>query len=208
MSDNTLHDAFFALHHGLPRQGPGSDNTYAVYNAVQCTDASWTTNWNAVRNKNWNVYAKAPFLTWSNAWFNAPCLTWAAPSAKPVKVDGSKVPGILLINETYDAATPYPGAITTRRLFPNSVLIEGVGGTTHAGSLSGIACVDDRIADYVATGALPERQRGHRSDVQCDPVPPPDPTEGAAAAASSSGSSRSAAPDAFSLKKQLLPALR
>ncbi|MFJ9575950.1 GNAT family N-acetyltransferase [Streptomyces sp. NPDC101191] len=29
MSDNTqaLHDAFFALHHGLPRQGPGSDTT-------------------------------------------------------------------------------------------------------------------------------------------------------------------------------------
>ena len=88
------------------------------------------------------------------------------------------------------------------------MLIEGVGGTTHAGSLSGVACVDDRIADYLATGALPERQRGNRSDVQCDPVPPPDPTEGAAAAASSSGSSRSAAPDAFSLKKQLLPALR
>ncbi|NUK36786.1 GNAT family N-acetyltransferase [Streptomyces lunaelactis] len=27
MSDNALYDAFFALHHGLPRQGPGSDNT-------------------------------------------------------------------------------------------------------------------------------------------------------------------------------------
>ncbi|KQX50873.1 MULTISPECIES: bifunctional class I SAM-dependent methyltransferase/N-acetyltransferase [unclassified Streptomyces] len=27
MSDNALHDAFFALHHGLPRQGPGSDTT-------------------------------------------------------------------------------------------------------------------------------------------------------------------------------------
>ncbi|MEU3749839.1 MULTISPECIES: bifunctional class I SAM-dependent methyltransferase/N-acetyltransferase [Streptomyces] len=27
MSDNALHDAFFALHHGLPRQGPGSDST-------------------------------------------------------------------------------------------------------------------------------------------------------------------------------------
>lgn len=27
MSDNALHDAFFALHHGLPRQGPGSDDT-------------------------------------------------------------------------------------------------------------------------------------------------------------------------------------
>ncbi|MFD9030048.1 GNAT family N-acetyltransferase [Streptomyces sp. NPDC059567] len=27
MSDNDLHTAFFALHHGLPRQGPGSDST-------------------------------------------------------------------------------------------------------------------------------------------------------------------------------------
>ncbi|WP_307712354.1 bifunctional class I SAM-dependent methyltransferase/N-acetyltransferase [Streptomyces sp. V4I23] len=27
MSDNASHDAFFALHHGLPRQGPGSDAT-------------------------------------------------------------------------------------------------------------------------------------------------------------------------------------
>ncbi|MFD9971948.1 GNAT family N-acetyltransferase [Streptomyces sp. NPDC059011] len=27
MSDNAFHDAFFALHHGLPRQGPGSDAT-------------------------------------------------------------------------------------------------------------------------------------------------------------------------------------
>jgi predicted N-acetyltransferase YhbS/predicted O-methyltransferase YrrM len=29
LSDNALHDAFFALHHGLPRQGPGSDDTSA-----------------------------------------------------------------------------------------------------------------------------------------------------------------------------------
>ncbi|WP_405859389.1 bifunctional class I SAM-dependent methyltransferase/N-acetyltransferase [Streptomyces sp. NBC_00090] len=27
MSDNALYDSFFALHHGLPRQGPGSDTT-------------------------------------------------------------------------------------------------------------------------------------------------------------------------------------
>lgn len=26
-SGDVLHDAFFALHHGLPRQGPGSDTT-------------------------------------------------------------------------------------------------------------------------------------------------------------------------------------
>jgi len=183
-------------------QGPGADNFYAVMNAVQCTDASWTTNWNAVRNKSWNYYARAPFLTWSNTWYNAPCQTWAAKPGKPVKVDGSKAPGILLISETNDAATPFAGSLVLRRLFPESVLIEGVGGTTHAGSLSGVACTDDRIADYLATGALPDRKPGNGSDVQCDPVPPPDPTEAAGLTASGSGSSR-VAPDVTALRMGL-----
>ena len=32
---------------------------------------------------------------------------------------------ILMINETLDAATPYSGALQTRKTFPSSVLIEG-----------------------------------------------------------------------------------
>ena len=99
-------------------------------------------------------------------------------------MDGSAAPPILLISETYDAATPFPGALQARRLFPNSVLIEGVGGTTHAGSLSGVACTDDRIADYLLTGKLDPRQPGNASDVTCPPVPPPDPTSSARSAAS------------------------
>jgi hypothetical protein len=94
-----------------------------------------------------------------------------------VKVNGSKAPPILLIEETNDAATPWAGAIEVRKLFRRSVLIEGVGGTTHAGSLSGVGCVDNRIAAYLKTGALPDRTPGNgHSDVQCRPVPPPDPT--------------------------------
>ena len=38
-----------------------------------CTDAKWPTNWQTWRRDNWSIYAKAPFLTWDNAWFNAPC---------------------------------------------------------------------------------------------------------------------------------------
>jgi hypothetical protein len=92
-----------------------------------------------------------------------------------VKVDGRKVKSLLLINETLDAATPYSGAIEVRKLFPNSVLIEGVGGTTHSGSLSGVECTDSLIVDYLKTGALPARKPGSGSDVQCDPVPEPVP---------------------------------
>ncbi|MDG4799964.1 alpha/beta hydrolase [Micromonospora sp. WMMD980] len=156
-------------------QGPGADNGFAVYLGVQCTDVQWPKSWNRWRADNWRTFAKAPFETWGNAWFNAPCIWWDGQVGKPVTVDGSKVGGVLLINETLDAATPYPGALEVRSRFPGAVLVEGVGGTTHSGSLSGVACVDDTIATYLASGELPRRLGGRRSDVQCDPLPQPDP---------------------------------
>lgn len=157
--------------------GAGADNTYANYLAVQCADAPWPTDWSTWQADNDALYAEHPFLTWNNAWYNAPCRTWPVKPGTPVKVNGAKVPPILLIEETDDAATPWAGAIEVRKLFRRSVLIEGVDGTTHAGSLSGVSCTDDKIARYLKTGALPDRQPGaNRSDVQCDPVPPPDPT--------------------------------
>jgi len=157
--------------------GPGSDNGYAVYNAVQCTDAAWPARYSTWRADSWTAYASAPFLTWNNTWYNAPCLTWAGKvAAHPATVNGSAAPPALLIAETHDAATPFSGALEVRRLFPRSILIEGVGGTTHAGSLSGVTCTDDRIAAYLLTGALDPRVKGNRSDVRCDPVPAPDPS--------------------------------
>ena len=158
---------------------PGDDNGYAVYDAVQCTDVQWPTNWNRWRLDNWRTHFRAPFETWGNAWFNAPCVFWPAKAGHPVQVDGSKVPGILLINETLDAATPFEGALEVRSRYPQSSLVEGVGGTTHAGSLFGDVCVDDTIADYLATGALPARQPGRQSDKQCDPLPQPTPSAAA-----------------------------
>jgi pimeloyl-ACP methyl ester carboxylesterase len=153
----------------------GQDNSYAVYNAVQCSDVAWPTNWWRWRLDNWVMFFRAPFETWGNAWYNAPCASWPVHPGKPVRVDGSKAPGILLINETLDAATPFAGSLEVRSLFPKSSLIEGVDGTTHAGSLFGDACVDDAIASYLATGAQPDRQQGRNSDKKCDPLQRPDP---------------------------------
>ena len=156
---------------------PAADNSYAVYLGVQCTDVQWPRSWSKWKRDNWKIHAKHPFETWNNAWFNAPCLTWGAKAGKPVQVTGKKAPSILLISETEDAATPYAGSLEVRKRFPRSVLVEGVGGTTHAGSLSGVACTDDTIAAYLDTGALPHRKSGNRSDKQCEPVPAPDPTQ-------------------------------
>ena len=80
------------------------------------------------------------------------------------------------MSETLDAATPYSGALEVRRRFPTASLIEGVGGATHARSLSGVACTDGAIGQYLTDGTVPARRSGNRSDLQCPPVPQPDPS--------------------------------
>jgi len=154
----------------------GDDNGFAVYNAVQCTDVQWPRSWAQWRRDNWKTYADARYITWSNAWFNAPCLYWPAKAGKPVNVNGTKVAPILLISETLDAPTPYSGALQARKLFPKSRLLALPGGTSHSNSLNGNACEDNLIADYLLTGKLPARKKGNGPDAVCAPLPVPDPT--------------------------------
>ncbi len=161
---------------------PGSDNGYAVYLAVQCTDAAWPQSWATWRTDNRRLHAKHPFLTWGNAWYNAPCLNWGAAAGTPVTVDGAKAPAILLISESHDAATPFSGSLEVRSRFPKSALIEGVGGYSHSTSLWGEKCVDDAIAKYLASGKLPKRVSGRKSDKKCTGLKPPKATAAGVAA--------------------------
>ena len=153
----------------------GDDNGYAVYLGVQCTDKQWPLSWATWERDNWRTYAKAPFETWSNAWYNEPCRVWPAPAQHPVTINGSKVRSALLIDETLDAATPYPGSLEVRELFPHASLIALPGGTNHANSLNGDACLDNQIAAYLTSGALPPRLSGDRADTTCAPLPQPVP---------------------------------
>jgi len=161
--------------------GLGNDNFYAVYNAVQCTDVQWPQQWSRWSRDNWATFAKAPFETWANAWYNAPCLYWPAPAHKPLTIDGSNVSSALLIDQTLDAPTPYEGSLEVRQLYPNSSLIAPPGGTTHGSSLSGDACLDDQVAAYLANGTLPPRKPGNGADATCAPLPVPVPDAATAA---------------------------
>ena len=164
---------------------PGNDNGFAVYNAVQCTDVQWPTSWAVWSRDNRRINKIAPFETWDNAWFNAPCLHWPAPASRqtPMQINGSGIKNALLIDETLDAATPFEGSLEARKLFPHSVLLAEPGGTTHADSLSGDLCVDNTIAKYLASGVLPPRQPNAPWDKTCKPLPRPVP----GSSASSSG---------------------
>lgn len=155
--------------------GAEVENGYAVYNAVQCSDVRRPA-WSQWVSETWAVHRSDPYLAWNNTWYNAPCRNWPAPSRTRIAIDGSALVSlgtkILLINETDDGATPYAGALVARKRFPTSSLIAGVGGSTHASSLRGVACVDNAIAAYLADGTVPPRH-GDRADLQCPGYPRP-----------------------------------
>jgi pimeloyl-ACP methyl ester carboxylesterase len=155
----------------------GGDNFYANYLAVECTDAPWTRDLRTWRAKNTAYAAKAPFFTWGNAWFNAPCLTWPARPNERLDVGSDEAPPILLIDQTLDAATPFAGSLEARRQFPKARLIAVQGGTSHAMSPDGNACVDDQITAYLRDGSLTRRLRGGGADSVCAALPQPVPNE-------------------------------
>ena len=155
---------------------PGGDNGYAMYLGTQCTDAWWPRSQQRLNRDNWRLNRHYNYETWQNAWFNGPCAYWKFHHGRPVAVSGKNVHvPILLIDETFDPATPYEGSLYIRHIFPTSRLVEGKNGTTHGGSLSGVACTDDTIARYLRTGAVPKRRHHYGSDKVCPPVPKPNP---------------------------------
>lgn len=174
-------DALIARYEDANSTAPGGDNSYAMYLATQCTDAPWPRNQARLDRDNWALDRHYDYFTWSNAWFNGPCAYWHARAHLPVRVTGRHVHAkILMIGETFDAATPFSGSLVVRKLFPSASLIEGKNGSTHAGSLSGVSCTDNAIARYLKTGHVPRRLAGMRSDKVCPPVPQPEPTASAA----------------------------
>jgi pimeloyl-ACP methyl ester carboxylesterase len=137
--------------------GTQNENEFAVYNAVQCTDAAWPRNWADWTSDTETVYKTAPFYAWGNAWFNASCAFWPVPGpARPLQIRGAGLPGILMLQGTLDAATPYGGAQDAHKLLPSARMVVVEGGGNHGQSLQGNSCVQGYVNAYLATGALPE----------------------------------------------------
>jgi len=138
--------------------GRQPENEFAVYNAVECADVAWPRNWSYWNSVNRRVYRSAPFETWGNAWFNAACAYWPVHGpAKPLRIGAAGLPGILMLQGTLDAATPYAGAQNAHRLLPTARMVVVTGGGNHGQSLAypPNACVNGYLNRYLATGALP-----------------------------------------------------
>ncbi|MEV4176679.1 alpha/beta hydrolase [Nonomuraea sp. NPDC049709] len=145
------------------------ENGYAIYLGVQCRDARWPRQWDRWRTDMAAMHRKAPFLTWPNAWFNAPCAFWPVKGGTPVPVKASpKLPPFLILQSRYDAATPYEGALNMAERFPRARMVLD-GGGNHGVSLTGSQCMDGHLAAYLRDGKLPGR------GAKCAALPEPRP---------------------------------
>ncbi|MEU2900580.1 alpha/beta hydrolase [Streptomyces sp. NPDC001273] len=164
------------------------DNGYSVYTAVECRDAPWPRDWAQWRKDNWEMYERAPFMAWNNAWYNAPCAFWPTESLRPERVNGNNdLPPALLFQATDDAATPYHGGATVHRLLAGSALVVESGSGNHGITLSGNACLDRHLAAYLADGTVPRGGRGE-ADAVCAALPGPKPLTSKAAPSTARGS--------------------
>jgi pimeloyl-ACP methyl ester carboxylesterase len=158
--------------------GAQSENLFAVYHAVECSDVNWPRNWGKWDRDTRRVYRSAPFETWDNIWFNAACAFWPVKGpAHPLRITGAGLPGILMLQGTLDAATPYPGAMQAHRLLPSSRIVVVRGGGNHGQSLASPpnACVDGYLNRYLATGALPGSGGPGAVNATCAALPDPVP---------------------------------
>ena len=139
--------------------GTTGENGFAVYHAVECSDVNWPRSWAYWTSDTKLVYQKAPFEAWPNAWFNAACAFWPVHGpAKPLQIRGAGLPGILMLQGTLDAATPYAGAQDAHKLLPSARMVVVTGSGNHGQSLASPpdTCVQNYLNAYLAAGTLPQ----------------------------------------------------
>ncbi|WP_242882177.1 alpha/beta fold hydrolase [Actinomadura litoris] len=161
---------------GATTTGGQDDNEFAAYHAIQCSDVKWPKSWRKWRADASRMDREAPFSTWFNVWYNAPCMFWQATPGTPVKVGHARdLPkNILLFNATNDAATPYADALEVQKIF-NAHLVVHDGERTHCvvhrGDLRP-GGLDSYFDAYWLRDKLPDKRTVHVSQLG-DPTPPP-----------------------------------
>jgi pimeloyl-ACP methyl ester carboxylesterase len=130
-------------------------NLVDVNLAVNCTDQAYSRDPAHYEALGKQLTAIAPEEGTFSALDALPCAYWQT-SAKPLKPpEGKGAPPILLIGTTGDPATPYEWAVAVSKELESAVLLTNLG-EGHTAYLSGVACVDDAVDQYLLTLMTPE----------------------------------------------------
>ncbi|GAA2620909.1 alpha/beta hydrolase [Streptomyces axinellae] len=158
-----------------------SENSNAVYTAVECNDAQWPRDWKTWDRDNTRLHEKYPFLTWSNAWMNYPCAVWPLKQHKATDVRAKTAHPVLLIQATRDAATPYPGGVELHKRLKGSRLITEKDAGSHGITNLKNDCINKRVDAYLLKGTIDSK------DITCGPHATPQPQKSTARAKTVAG---------------------
>lgn len=97
----------------------------------------------------------SPTFGAGDAWADLLCTYWPVPpQTQPHQIHYTGTPPILVVGNTDDPATPYPGAQDMARQLGSAVLLT-LHGDGHTAYGRGSTCIDDAVDHYLTTGAPP-----------------------------------------------------
>ncbi|GAA1755911.1 alpha/beta hydrolase [Luedemannella helvata] len=145
-----------------------ADNQISALYSVVCNDAVWPGSVArhardvAAARRSWPLLNGMP----SNVW---PCAFWPTkPVEPPVAVTDRGPRNVLVLQNTRDPATPWTSGVGLREALGKRAAFVGVDQGGHGVFALG-TCADAVVVEFLATGALPARDRF------CEGVAPPSP---------------------------------
>jgi len=147
-----------------PATDPFDGRMLSSFHAITCNDTTTTRGaefWNA---RGEELGPQYPVRGWMETW--EPCAYWERPELTLPQPDGRDLPPVLHLQGLTDGMTPVEGARNTAAALPGTLITTADG--DHGVFGAGNACVDDVVAEFIATGTLPAT-----SEVTCPGVPIP-----------------------------------
>lgn len=158
-----LYRAFSLLNTGSDSYTDNREST--TFMATTCNDTSWHKDQGYYVDRARSVGAKYPMLGYNQV-VNQ-CTYWPYKPSNS-KVELSKSPKILMVDNTIDPATPYEGAVAAHKASPNTVLLTVNNQGEHGAVLgSKNKCVTDAAYGFLLNGAL------IKQDSVCQGIPMP-----------------------------------
>ncbi len=162
-SDIAFYYYFFSLEASpSPVELPSSS---ALFQAITCNDTPWP-NDPAV----YKAAAREAAITYplfGVALAQQPCAFWSEPTTSKPDVPAD-LPPILMVQTGFDAATPAEGALRAFESLPDAHLVFIENEMSHTAFPYGEPCVDEKVAAYLLTGALPSERV---SNCEARPLP-------------------------------------
>ncbi|MFJ2033544.1 alpha/beta hydrolase [Streptosporangium sp. NPDC087985] len=136
------------------KDGTYSNQTEANM-AVNCVDGRFPSTSSALAEAAHDAEARAPLFGAMVMWSSLPCTYWPVKGAPQQKIDASGAAPIMVVGTERDPATPYEWSKALAEQLSSGVLV-GFDGDGHTAYLTGSACVDRLVDDYLINLTVPK----------------------------------------------------